>query len=118
MRKKGKRNIVILVCLVVIGFFLTIYMTVDEEIPENAVVVVTQEDKLFHSIHFDHICVANKSAQSMTLIEARAKSYQPHKHDEDLGYFRGNRQFLFHHILSKFGLPVNSRWDKNGNWLW
>jgi hypothetical protein len=25
---------------------------------------------------------------------------------------------LFHHFLSKLGFPVNSRWDRNGNWLW
>ena len=37
-------------------------------------------------------------------------------HNDELGYFRGNRQFLFHHLLSKLGFPVNSRWDRNGNW--
>jgi hypothetical protein len=118
MRKKGKIVVVMLVSLLVIGFFLTIYITVDEEIPGNAVVVVTEEDKLYHSIHFDHICVAGKTAQTMTLSEAEAKGYKPHKHDEDLGYFQGNRQFLFYHLLSKLGVQVNSRWDRNGNWLW
>jgi hypothetical protein len=54
----------------------------------------------------------------MTLAEAQKMGYDSHKHDEDLGYFRGNRRFLFHHLLSKLGLSVNSRWDKNGNWLW
>lgn len=118
MREKGKIVVVILVCLVLIGFFLSIYITVDEKMPGNAVVVVTLEDKLYHSIHFDYICVAGKTAKTMTLSEALAKGYRPHKYDEDLGYFKGNRQFLFHHILGKFGFPVNSRWDKNGNWLW
>ena len=118
MRKKGRIVVIVLVSLVVVGFFLTIYVTLDEEIPGNAVVVVTEEDKLYHSIHFDHICVTGKTAQTMTLSEAKSKDYKPHQHDEDLGYFKGNRRFLFHHILSKFGLQVNSRWDKNGNWLW
>jgi hypothetical protein len=118
MRKKGKTITVILISLIVIGFFFSIYITVDEAIPENSVVVITTEDKLYHSIHFDHICVTGKTAQTMTLSEALSKGYKPHEHDEDLGYFRGNRRFLFHHILSKFGFPVNSRWDKNGNWLW
>ena len=94
MRKKGKIVVIILVSLLVIGFFLTIYITVDEEIPGNAVVVVTEEDKQYHSIHFDHICVAGKTAQTMTLSEAEAKGYKPHKHDEDLGYFQGNSQGL------------------------
>ena len=117
-QEKGKIAVVIFISLLVIGFFLSIYVTIDEEIPRNAVVVVTSEDKLYHTIHFDHICVAGKTAQTMTLAEARAKGYQPHKHCEELGYFKGNRRFLFHHLLSKLGFPVNSRWDRNGNWLW
>jgi len=84
MRKKGKIVVVLLISLLVIGFFLTIYITVDEEIPGNAVVVVTVEDKQYHSIHFDHTCVAGKTAQTMTLSEAEAKDYTPHKYDEDL----------------------------------
>ena len=118
MGKKSKISIVILVSLLVIGFFLSIYITVEEKIPDNAVVVVTLENKLYHSIYFDYICVEGKTAKTMTLAEAKAEGYKPHSHDEDLGYFRGNRQFLFHHILSKLGILVNSRWDKNGNWLW
>lgn len=118
MNKPIKTLIVLLVSLIVIGFFLSIYITVDEKMPGNAVVVVTQEDRLYHSIHFDHICVFGKTAKTMPLSEALEKGYKPHKHCEDLGYFRGNRRFLFHHLLSKSGIPVNSRWDKNGNWLW
>jgi hypothetical protein len=118
MREKGKIIAVIVISLFVIFFFLSIYITVDEVIPGYAVVVVTKEDKLYHSIHFDYVCVANKTAQTMTLSEAEAQGYKPHKYDEDLGYFRGNRQFLFYHLLSKLGISVNSRWDKNGNWLW
>ncbi|MEJ2724483.1 MAG: hypothetical protein P8175_07530 [Deltaproteobacteria bacterium] len=118
MREKGKIGAVIVISLLVVGFFLSIYITVDEEIPGNAVVVVTVEDKLYHSIHFDHVCVAGKTAKTMTLSEAKAQGYKPHEHCEALGYFRGNRRFLFHHLLSKLGIQVNSRWDKNGNWLW
>lgn len=118
MREKGKTVAVILISLAVIGFFLSIYLAVDEELPGNAVVIVTLEDKLYHSIHFDHVCVAGKTAQTKSLSEALAQGYSPHDYDADLGYFKGNRQFLFHHLLSKFGFPVNSRWDKNGNWLW
>jgi hypothetical protein len=101
-----------------IGFFLSIYITVDEEIPGNAVVVVTVEDKMYHSIHFDEICVSGKTAKTMTLAEAVAKGFKPHQHCHNLGYFRGNRLFLFHYMLSKMGMKFNSRWDTNGNWLW
>ena len=118
MGKKPKIIVVILISIVVIALFLSIYITVEETVPSNAVVVVTLEDKLYHSIHFDYICVAGKTAQSMTLSEALAQGYQPHSHDIDLGYFKGNRRFLFHHILSKLGMRINSRWDKDGNWLW
>jgi hypothetical protein len=86
--------------------------------PGNAIVVVTLEDKFYHSIHFDHMCLAGKTAKTMTLSEAIDQGFKPHEHDGDLGYFKGNRRFLFHHLLSKLGIPVNSRWDKNGNWLW
>jgi len=118
MGKNQKIIIVIVFSLIVIGFFLSIYITVEEKIPNNAVVVVTVEDKLYHSIHFDHICVTEKSAKTMLLSEALAKGYKSHAHDHDLGYFRGNRRFLFHHILSRLGMEVNGRWDKDGNWLW
>jgi len=118
MRGNGKKVIVILISLIVITLFLSIYITVEETMPGNAVVVVTVEDKLYHSIHFDHICVEGKTAKTMTYSEALAEGYRPHSHDIDLGYFKGNRRFLFHHILSKLGLKINSRWDKEGNWLW
>ena len=118
MGKNQRITYVIMISLVVIGFFFSIYISVEEKIPGNAVVVVTLEDKLYHSIHFDHICVAGKKASTMTLSEAKGKGYKPHTHCQDLGYFRGNRLFLFHYILSKIGIRVNSRWDKHGNWLW
>jgi hypothetical protein len=118
MKKKGKTIVVILICSFIVLLFLSIYITVEEEIPGNAVVVVTLEDKLYHSIHFDSICVDKKTAKTMTLSEALGEGYQPHEYDIELGYFKGNRQFLFHHILSKLGMNVNSRWDRDGNWLW
>ena len=118
MSKKWKIITVISISLIVVLLFLSIYITIEETIPNNAVVVVTAEDKLYHSIHFDLICVDGKTAQSMTLSEAIEKGYKPHDYDIDLGYFRGNRRFLFHHMFSKLGMNVNSRWDKDGNWLW
>jgi hypothetical protein len=118
MKRNGKTIVVILISLIIVLLFLSIYITVEEKIPGNALVVVTVEDKLYHSIHFDVICVANKNAQTMTLSEAISNGYKPHEYDTELGYFRGNRRFLFHQILSKLGMNVNSRWDKDGNWLW
>jgi len=118
MGKRLKTLIVVLISAVVIGFFLSIYITVDEKMPGNAIVVVTVEDRLYHSIYFDHVCVANKTAKTMTLSEALAKGFRPHAYDAELGYFQGNRRFLFYHVLSKVGVTVNSRWDENGNWLW
>jgi hypothetical protein len=118
MGKASKTIVAILIGLIVIGFFLSIYITVDETMPANAVVVVTNEDKQFHSIYFDHICVIGKTLQTMTLEEALNNGYKPHAHCEELGYFKGTKRFLFHHILSKLSVRVNSRWDENGNWLW
>ncbi|MBN1832294.1 MAG: hypothetical protein JW896_09305 [Deltaproteobacteria bacterium] len=118
MREKLKTVVVVLLTLLVVGFFLSIYIVVEEEIPGNAVIIVTEEDKLYHSIHFDHICVSGKTARTMPLSEAIAKGYKPDEHCQSLGYFRGNSRFLFHHILSKLGLRVNSRWDEKGNWKW
>ncbi len=118
MAKKYQIITVIVISLLLIVFFLSIYITVDEEMPENAVVVITLEDKLYHSIHFDYVEVAGKTAKITTLGKAKAQGYKPSPISESLGYFRGNRQFLFYHILSKLGFQVNSRWDKQGNWLW
>lgn len=118
MRQEYKILSIIFLSSLVVFFFLSIYITVEETIPGNAVVIVTDEDKLYHSIHFDHTCVVGKRANTMALSEALSKGYKPHDHDQSLGYFKGNRRFLFHHLLSRIGLQANSRWDKNGNWLW
>lgn len=118
MGKTSKTIVVLLISLLVLFLFLSVYISVDETIPGNAIVVVTQEDGLYHSIHFDYICLEGKSAKTMTLDEAKAKGFTPHAHDEDLGYFCGNRRFLFHDLLAETGIQVNSRWDRNGNWLW
>lgn len=118
MGQKYKIIIVTLVILVIIGFFLSIYITVDETMPANAIVIVTVEDNLYHSIYFDRLCVADKTAKSMSLSEAVSQGSMPHEYDQELGYFKGTRRFYFHHLLSKLGISINSRWDKNGNWLW
>jgi hypothetical protein len=118
MKKQYQLIAVVLISLLVIGFFLSIYITVEEEMPRNLVVVITVEDKLYHSIHFDHLCVAGKTAQTTTLESALKKGYYPDPHCQELGYFRGNTRFLFHHLLSKLGFAINSRWDRDGNWLW
>lgn len=118
MSKNLKIIIVVSISLIIVLLFLSIYITVEEKIPGNAVVIVTPEDKLYHSIHFDLICIEGKTAQTMTLSEALLEGYKPHDYDIELGYFRGNPRFLFHHVLSRLGMNVPSRWDKDGNWLW
>jgi hypothetical protein len=118
MGKTSKAITVFLITLLLLFFFVSIYVTVEEEMPANAVVVVTEEDGLYHSIHFDQLCLEGKRAKTMTLAEARSAGLKPHTHDEDLGYFRGYRRFLFHDLLARLGIQVNSRWDRNGNWLW
>ena len=118
MKKKYQVMTTTLISLFLIGFFLSIYITVEEKMPDDAVVVITLEDKLYHSIHFDYVCVSGKTAKTTTLTEALAKGYKPDPHCQNLGYFRGNRRFLFHHLLSKLGIQVSSRWDRYGNWLW
>ena len=118
MGKISKVIIVVVISLLLVAFFLSIYITVDEKMPGNAVVVVTLEDKHYHSIHFDYSVVAGKTAKTMLLSEAQAKGFVPDQLSIDLGYFRGNRLFLYQYILSRFGVRYNSRWDKDGNWLW
>ena len=118
MSRNWKIITVISISSFIVLLFLSIYITVDENIPGNATVIVTHEDRLYHSIHFDLICVDGKTVESKTLSWAISNGYKPHDYDVELGYFRGNRRFLFHHILSKVGMNVNSRWDKNGDWLW
>lgn len=118
MGKKYQIITVTLVSILLIAFFLSIYIPVAEKMPDNAVAVITLEDRLYHSIHFDYICLANKTSKTTTLADAIAKGYKPDPHCQSLGYFRGTSRFLFHHLLSKFGIRVDSRWDKYGNWLW
>jgi hypothetical protein len=116
--KLSKIIIVIAISILLVGFFLGIYITVDEKMPSNAVVVVTLEDKHYHSIHFDYIEVAGKTAKTMTLTEALKNGFKPDPHSQELGYFYGNRLFLYQYLLSKLGIRYNSRWDHDGNWLW
>jgi hypothetical protein len=119
MTKNQKIAVVIILSLIMVSLFVSIFITVEETIPDNAVVIVTGEDKLYHSIHVDFICLQGKTdLKNMTLAEAKKLGYKPHSHDVDLGYFKGNRHFLFHHLLSKLGMNINSRWDANGDWLW
>jgi len=118
VEKTSKIITVVVISLFLIGFFLGIYITVDERIPDNAVVVVTLEDELYHSIHFDYICVAGKTAQTMVLSNAKEKGFKPDPHCQNLGYFRGNTLFLYQSVLSNLGIQYNSRWDENGDWLW
>ncbi len=68
MGKTSKIITGLLIGLFLVAFFLSIYVTVDEKIRENAVVIVTLENKLYHSIHFDYICIADKTAKTMVLI--------------------------------------------------
>ena len=105
MGKISKIIAALLISLFLIAFFLGIYITVDEKIPDNAVVVVTLEDKLYHSIHFDYICVAGKTAKTMLLSEAKKKGFKLDSH-------------LYQYILSNVGVQYNSRWNTNGDWLW
>jgi len=116
--KTPKIIVAILISLLVIMFFFGIYITVDEKIPDNAVVVVTLEDKRYHSIHFDYICVAGKTAKTMVLSDAKEKGFKQDPHCQGLNYFRGNTLFLYQYILSKLGMQYNSRWDNAGDWLW
>ena len=118
MKKHYKILVVIFLSLIMVGLFLSIFITVDETIPDNATVIVTKEDKLYHSIFGGYKCFNGKELETMTLSEAVKQGYKPHQYDVDLGYFRGNRRFLFHHILSKLGVNVNSRWDSNGLPRW
>jgi hypothetical protein len=118
MRKKSQGITAAIISILLIAFFLSIYISVEENIPDNAVVVITAEDRQYHSIHFDYACVAGKTAKTTTLAEASRMGYQPDPHCQELGYFTGNTRFLFHHMLSKMGFRVNSRWDADGNWLW
>ena len=96
MKTKYQIFTVILISFLIIGFFLSIYVTIEEGMPDNAMVVITLEDKLYHSIHFDLSCVAGKTAQTTILREALKKSYKPDPRCKHLGFFRGNRRFLFH----------------------
>jgi len=118
MTKKSQIIITVIVTLFLLAFFLSIYVTVEEEMPGNAVVVITLEDGLYHSIHFDQTCVAGKQAQTTSLEEALKKGFHPDPHCAELNYFKGNTRFLFHDLLARIGVSVNSRWDRDGNWRW
>lgn len=118
MKKKRKIAVVAILSIIMICLFMSIFITVEETIPDNAVVIVTEEDKLYHSIWFDPDYIAARTARTTTLGEALKQGYKPHAYDEELGYFKGSRRFLFHHLLSKLGMNINSRWDENGVWLW
>jgi len=117
VRRISKIIVAALISLLLIAFFLGIYITVDEKIPDNAVVLVTSKNKLYHSIHFDNTCYVPPMIK-MELSEAKEKAYKPDPHCQDLGYFRGSNLFLYQYILSKLGMQYNSRWDNAGDWLW
>jgi hypothetical protein len=116
--KRAKITALIVLCLVLGAILTGVYITVEEQIPENALVVVTLEDKHYHSIYFDYDGVAAKTAKTMSLSEAKKQGFRPHQQSIGLGYFTGNRLFLYQYVVSKIGIQYNGRWDKNGDWLW
>jgi hypothetical protein len=118
MTKRSQIIITVIVTLVLIAFFLSSYVTVEEEMPGSAVVVITPENGLYHSIHFDQTCVAGKQALTTSLDEAIKRELRPDPRCEALNYFKGNTRFLFHDLLARMGVSVNSRWDREGNWRW
>jgi hypothetical protein len=118
MTKRSQIIITVIITLFLIAFFLSIYVTVEEKMPGNALIVITLENGLFHSIHFDETCVAGKKALTTSLDEALKKGALPDPHCDALNYFQGNTRFLFHDLLARIGVSVNSRWDREGNWRW
>ena len=79
MKKKYQIITVVIISVFLVAFFLSIYITVEEKMPGNAVVVITIEDRLYHSIHFDYICLAKKTAKTTTSAKAVAKGYPARK---------------------------------------
>lgn len=94
---------------------------VSESMPDNAIVYVDDELKVYHSpIHFtdDKIEPPSKLRRT-TAVEAKSEKYKGDQTCRDREYFSRKRGSLLRATLSDLtGLAAQSRWNDDGSWNW
>lgn len=121
MQSKISRSLIsyIGVCLfVAVGIAQCV--EVSEVMPDNAIVLVDDQKKLYHSpIHFrDDKIDKPAGLREARNAEMKQQKYNPDPTCEDRGYFSYERGSLLRAKLSDwFGL-AGPRWNDDGSWNW
>jgi hypothetical protein len=107
------------VCVIVwIG--ITQCVEVSEVMPDNAILLVDDQKKLYHSpIHFREDKIDRPvDLREVRAAEARQQKYDPDPTCRDREYFSYERGSLLRAKLSDwFGL-ASPRWNDDGSWNW
>lgn len=108
-----------------IALFVAVGVTqcieVSKDMPDNAVVLVDDQQKLYHSpIHFRDDKADNPSGLRETrFVEVKERKYKPDPICRDRGYFSYEIGSLLRATLSDwFGLASTPRWNEDGSWNW
>ena len=100
---------------------ITQCVEVSKVMPDNAVVLVDDQQKLYHSpIHFrDDKIDMPSGLREIRAVEAKEQNYKPDPICRDREYFSHERGSLLRATLSDwFGLAGKPRWNEDGSWNW
>lgn len=107
------------VLFVAIG--ITQCIEVSKHVPDNAVVYIDDDQKLYHSpIHFrDNEIEIPSNLRKSTVAEARSQEFTGDPVCKSRGYFSHERGSLLKATLSDWtGLASQPRWNEDGSWNW
>jgi hypothetical protein len=108
-----------------VALFVAIGVTqcieVSKPMPDNAIVLADDEQKLYHSpMHFrDDKVEPPTNLKVTTASEARSKEYKGDSVCRNREYFSYERGSLLKATLSDWtGLAAQPRWNEDGSWNW
>lgn len=94
---------------------------VSESMPDNAVVLIDDQQKLYHSpMHYKNDKVETPAnLRSIVAGQAKAQEYKPDPTCRGRGYFSHERGSFLKATLSDWtGLASPPRWNDDGSWNW
>ena len=120
-----KKNAGSLLAYIGAALFVAVGVTqcieVSKSMPDNAVVFVDDQQKLYHSpVHFRDDKVDKPSdLRESRAVEAKEQKYKPDPTCRDREYFSHERGSLLRATLSDWsGLASKPRWNDDGSWNW
>lgn len=122
MKEKFKRYLIIALLFILVPFvFIVSFAKTVETMPENAIVLLSDESKLYYSPMFysDYRINTGDSVRLSTVSEAKLKKYKADKRGRNEGYFKNEQGSIIWEWLDSGGiLKQKHRWNPDGSWNW